>query len=150
MDGECGHGPEDQGGAGCQQPRLDREQQGSPHLGILPGEAEPLQRDTGNWPALNRRDIEGIDDHQPDRDEEEEQNPDCPQPERDPQPATFHGYIASKAPRRRAPSRYSAITPTGTIARAAAKGMLCAIPTLLYTTLPMKVDPAPPTSNGVT
>src|ERR1700704_252000 len=105
MDGEGGHRPEDEGGARRQQPRLDREQEGSAYLRVLPGQAEPLQGDTGNRPALNRRDIEGIDDHQRDWDEEEEQNPNRPHPEGDPKPATFHRYIASKAPRRRAPSR---------------------------------------------
>ena len=38
---------------------------------------------------------------------------------------------------------------TGIVDSAAANGMLLAMPMLLNTTLPMKVDPAPPTSTGV-
>ena len=38
---------------------------------------------------------------------------------------------------------------TGTMANAAAKGMLPATPTFSYTTFPMKLDPVPPTRNGV-
>src|SRR5919201_6304678 len=41
------------------------------------------------------------------------------------------------------------MTTSGTLANAAANGTFDATPTLRYTTLPMKSDPAPPTSVGV-
>ena len=47
-------------------------------------------------------------------------------------------------------ARYTAITASGIIAKAAANGTLFEIPTESKTTLPMNCELAPPASSGVT
>jgi len=75
-DGKGGTRAKDQREGRRRQPGLQRQPQGSAHVGILPGRAEPLERQAGYRPALDVRRVEGIEEDQQDRDEQERQDQD--------------------------------------------------------------------------
>src|SRR5262249_21557558 len=100
---------------------LEREPERLLHVGVVDRRPEPLRRQAGDRPALHVRLVEGVEADDADRDVEEREHERDPDAERDPCAAAFH-QSASNAPSRRAITRYTPITITGTTAKAAPKG----------------------------
>src|SRR5207249_1581390 len=126
VDREGGHRAEHQRGAGCQQADLERQPERRPHVGVRPRDAEPVSCPSGQRPALHVRLVERVDPDQHERRPEEEEHEGGPDAKRD--AGTRGRHSASKAPNRRATTRYTAITITGMLASAAANGTLALMP----------------------
>src|SRR5881227_1350921 len=131
---------------GGQQPDLDREPERRADIRVVPGLVEPVERQILDRPRLQHGAVERVGEDDQDREPEEGDHQHRPDGEANPRAAAAHR--ASNAPNRFAITRYAAITRTGTVANAAAKGM-SGWPILVSTMLPMKLEPAPPTSAGV-
>src|SRR5262249_39046963 len=108
---------------------LDGEQDGVSHLLRLPGDAEPVRGVVLDRPALDVRAVERVDEDQEERKPQEQQHQRRPDGEREAGARALH-QSASNAPSRRAIRRYTPITISGTIANAAANGVLFEMPML--------------------
>src|SRR5579884_296321 len=99
-----GHRPEHERDAGRRRADLDRQQERIPRVGVVPRDAEPVQRPAGDRPALDVRLVERVDRDDHERDPEEEDHERRPDAEPETGRPRLH-QSASNAPRRRAISR---------------------------------------------